>query len=566
MNPRIFAFASVLAAALVAPLSTCPPPHVPPRAILSTTSLSFAPQVVLTTSATKSVTLRNGGVGSTSGLTISGIIASGDYSQTNNCPPSLPAGASCSIDVAFAPRVLGTIKGAISVQALAPGGKVVSLIGNGIAPVVLSPPSLNFGVLPVGATSSAQTATLTNNQSASLTISGISTTGDYSQINNCPSSLNAGAACTISVSFHPTVAAGVPGALTLSSSAVPGSQPVKLSGSGSGAVTSQVAFFPTSAAFGTQEAGTTSPAKTVTLKNISSSSSLTVSAVISSGPNYPVANTCVGKLIAPGGTCSIAVTFKPNANFATASYPGAITVLDSDSMSPQVIGLSGMGVPPVTTSPSSLSFGTTASGATSAAQTVTLVNRHATSESLTLVQSSYYALTSNGCSSPVPPASSCSIGVAFSPAGLSTASGFNLGNIRGAVTITPSSGGKLSPEVVSLAACGTIASPSPPSLSFGSEAVGATSLPQVVTLTNVAFFESFLSQAFAINQVATGGPDSSDFVISNNTCGSSLGPGAQCTVSVLFKPTATGNRSGTLNFFDSGGCSPQQVLLAGTGT
>jgi hypothetical protein len=119
----------------------------------------------------------------------------------------------------------------------------------------------------------------------------------------------------------------------------------------------------------------------------------------------------------------------------------------------------------------------------------------------------------------------------------------------------------LSPEVVSLAACGTIASPSPPSLNFGSEPVGATSSPQVVTLTNVAS-----SGAIAISQVGTGGPDSSDFVISNNTCGSSLGPGAQCTVSVEFKPTATGNRSGTLNFFDNGGCSPQQVLLAGTGT
>lgn len=562
MNPRIIAFASVLAA-LVAPLSTC---SRPPRAILSVTSLTFAPQVVLTTSATKSVTLHNSGFGSTSSLTISGIVASGDYSQTNNCPSTLPAGASCSIDVASAPRVLGTIKGAIGIVAGAPGGKVVSLIGSGIAPVVLSPPSLNFGVLPVGATSTAQTVILTNNQSATVTISGISTTGDYSQINNCPSSLNAGAACTISVSFHPTVAAGVPGALTLSSSAVPGSQPVKLSGSGSGSATSQVAFSPTSVAFGMQQAGTVSPAKTITLKNVSSSSSLTVSAVISPGPNYPVANTCVGKLLAPGGTCSIAVTFKPNANFATASYPGAITVLDSDSMSPQVIGLSGTGVPPVTTTPSSLSFGTTASGATSAAQTVTLVNRHATSESLTLVTSGDYTLTSNGCSSPVLPASSCSIGVAFSPGGLSTASGFNLGNIRGAVTITPSSGGKLSPEVVSLAACGTIASPSPPSLSFGSEAVGATGLPQVVTLTNVAIVELFLTQAFAINQVATGGPDSSDFVISNNTCGSSLGPGAQCTVSIEFKPTATGNRSGTLNFFDSGGCSPQQVLLAGAGT
>jgi hypothetical protein len=186
-----------------------------------------------------------------------------------------------------------------------------------------------------------------------------------------------------------------------------------------------------------QEAGTASPAKTVTLKNISSSSSLTVSAVISSGPNYPVTNTCAGKLIAPGGTCSIAVAFKPNANFATAGYPGGITVLDSDVTSPQVVGLSGAGVPPVTTSPSSLSFGTTISGDTSAAQTVTLVNRHATAESLTIVTSGYYGMTSNACSNPLPPGSSCSIALAFSPTGLSTIGGSDLGNIKGSATVKP---------------------------------------------------------------------------------------------------------------------------------
>ena len=553
MNPRIFALASVLAA-FVVPLNVCS--H--PQSSLSPTRLTFGPQVVLTTSSAQTATLKNSGFGSS--LTISGIVASGDYSQTNNCPSSLSPGATCAIDVTFAPNALGTVNGAITVATGAPGGEVVSLSGTGIAPVVFSPPSLNFGLLPVGTTSTAKTVTLTNNQSASLTISGISTTGDYSQVNNCPSSLNAGAACTISVNFHPTVATNVPGALTLSSSALPGTQPVKLLGSGSGSVISHVAFLPNSVAFSTQQAGTASLAQTVTVKNLSSSSSLTVVAVISSGPNYPVANTCVGKLIAPGGTCSIAVAFKPNANFATASYPGAITVLDSDGTSPHVVGLSGAGVPPVTTSPSSLNFGTTVSGDTSAAQTVTLVNRHATAESLTIATSGYYALTSNGCSNPVLPASSCTMGVAFSPTALSTTSGFDLGNIKGAATITPSSGGKLSPEVVSLAGCGTIASPSPSSVSFGSEPVGTTSSAQLVTLTNTAN-----SGTLVVNKVATGGPDSSDFVISNDTCGS-LSGGAQCTVSVEFKPTATGNRSGTLDFFDDGGCSPQKVPLTGTGT
>jgi hypothetical protein len=549
MNPRIFAFASVLAT-LIAPLSTCNHPF----AKLSPTSLTFGSQVVLTSSAAKVVTLTNYGPFNTSSLTISSIMASGDYSQTNDCPSTLAPRASCSINVTFAPNVLGTIKGAITVLTSAPGDEVVNLVGNvGVAPVALSPPSLNFGLLPVGTTSAVKTVSVTNNQTATVAINGISTTGDYSQVNNCPSSLSAGAACTISVSFHPTVTGSVPGALTLSSNAVPGTQPVKLSGSGSGSVTSQVAFSPKSLAFGVQEAGTVSPAKTVTLKNVSTSSSLTVSAVISSGANYPVTNTCTGQLLAPGGTCTISADFEPNADFATANYFGGITVLDSAGTSPHVVGLSGAGVPPLTASPSSLRL-TAVKGSTSPAQTVTLANRHSTAETLTIVTTGYYTMTHNGCTNSLPTGGSCSIDLTF------TAPGSQSGNISGAATIMPSSGGTLSPEVVSLTGCVTLASLSPSSLSFGSETVGTSSSPQVVTLTNVG------GGTLDISSVATGGSDGGDFVISNNTCGSSLASGARCTVSVEFKPKATGNRSGTLNFFDSGGCSPQQVLLAGTGT
>src|SRR5215471_20586079 len=51
-----------------------------------------------------------------------------------------------------------------------------------------------------------------------------------------------------------------------------------------------------------------------------------------------------------------------------------------------------------------------------------------------------------------------------------------------------------------------------------------------------------------------------------NTCGSSLNPGASCTISVTFTPTAPGNRTGTISVSDNAPNSPQSVNLTGTGT
>src|SRR6185312_3903029 len=50
-----------------------------------------------------------------------------------------------------------------------------------------------------------------------------------------------------------------------------------------------------------------------------------------------------------------------------------------------------------------------------------------------------------------------------------------------------------------------------------------------------------------------------------NTCGSSLGAGASCTVSVKFAPTASGSASGNLTVAGSAPNSPLTVALSGTG-
>src|SRR5207253_501563 len=107
-------------------------------------SLTFGNQNLNTTSVAQSVTLTNTG---TVALSVTSIVASGDFMQTNTCGTSVAAGANCAISVTFTPTATGTRTGAITITDNAAGSpQSVNLTGTGAAPgVSLSPSSLTFG-------------------------------------------------------------------------------------------------------------------------------------------------------------------------------------------------------------------------------------------------------------------------------------------------------------------------------------------------------------------------------------------------------------------------------------
>jgi Divergent InlB B-repeat domain/Abnormal spindle-like microcephaly-assoc'd, ASPM-SPD-2-Hydin len=518
---------------------------------VSPSSLTFPAQVISQAgkaSAPQSVTVKNSG---NVAATLSGFVASGYYAQTSNCPvaPStLAAGATCIMNVTFEPREVGVINGTIAVNLSSGTGATVSIFGTAIPPVTFSPDSVGFGSVPVGTTSAARTITLKNNQATPLNITGISAGGDYSQTNNCPSSVVAGANCSISVNFHPTVSGTVSGGLTVTTDAFPGTQPVALSGKGTGSATSRIALSPTSLDFGNQEAGTASTPKKVTVTNTNSSTSASIASIGSSQVNvYPLTTTC-GSSLAPGDSCDISITFHPISDFAPITYPGAIIVMDSDSSSPQMAALSGVGVAAVTSSPSSLSWNASVN-TTSPTNTLTITNNDASAETLHIAASpGNFSVSNNACQSSVAPGGQCSLQLSFSgPVGTTT----------GALTVTPSSGGFLSPHVVNLAGCITDIVSWPTSLNFGAQAVGASSDPQTLFLTNSS------PNVLNLSNVGPSGSNAADFTISGNSCGPNVQPSDSCSLEVTFKPQASGNRAANLNFTDDGACSPQQVSLAG---
>jgi hypothetical protein len=110
-----------------------------PAASLSPPTLTFASQVVGTSSAAQALTLTNVG-GST--LTIASIAVSGDFSQANGCAATLAAGASCTINVTFTPTLIGPRSGAVTVTSNGTGSpNTAGLNGTGVAAPGPPPPS-----------------------------------------------------------------------------------------------------------------------------------------------------------------------------------------------------------------------------------------------------------------------------------------------------------------------------------------------------------------------------------------------------------------------------------------
>jgi len=201
--------------------------------------------------------------------------------------------------------------------------------------VSLSSTSLTFSPQAVGTSSSAQAVTLTNTGGATLSISSITTSGDFSQINNCGSSVAAGAICTISVTFKPIAAGPRTGVLTTTDNASPATQTVSLKGLG--LPTTRITLSPSSLTFPAQTVGTTSNAQSVTLSN-TGDAILSIASIAASGDSSQT-NNC-GSSVAVNATCSLSVTFSPTAG---GTRTGAVTLTDGATGSPQTVTIAGIG-------------------------------------------------------------------------------------------------------------------------------------------------------------------------------------------------------------------------------
>src|SRR5579862_9314224 len=333
-----------------------------PIALLSTNSLSFGNQQLGTSSAPQQVTLSNTGAAA---LAISSILASGDYSQTNNCPASLGTGNECLINVTFKPMTPGARPGAITItdnnNSIAGSTQTVALSGTGAgtAPVAaVSPPALNFGIQLLGVSSPAQAITISNSGNAPLIFSSFTPSGDFAVTGTgttCStiSPLAGNASCTIALTFTPSASGPRRSSISISDNAAGSPQAVILTGVGTLASLS-----PSSLNFTGQIVGIASTPQVITLTNVGSipMNIWQIGFLGANASDFSIStNTCASKL-SGGANCMISVTFTPG---ATGTRTASLLVSDDGGGNPQAAGLSGTGMAADPSDPSavSMSFG-----------------------------------------------------------------------------------------------------------------------------------------------------------------------------------------------------------------
>ena len=311
---------------------------------LSSFGLSFPDQGIGGTTAAQTIKLANTG-GAT--LTISSIVPSDDFAETNNCGGSLAGGTACAINVTFTPTAAGARTGTITItDSVASSPQKVTLSGNGVTGLAetVSPASLSFGNQTEGTMSAAQGVTLTNTGSATLTINGFSLGGanpsDFTLSSaNCKQSqsLAVGSSCAFAIAFAPLAVGNLSATLQILDNSAQSPRNVPLTGVGLAPPT--VALSTSSLNFAAQIVSSTSSGQSVTLTT-SGSGTLAISSISTSSSDFSANNNC-GTSVAGGASCTITVTFNPT---APGNRTGTLVIVDKATNSPQMVQLSGLGI------------------------------------------------------------------------------------------------------------------------------------------------------------------------------------------------------------------------------
>ncbi|PIQ50688.1 MAG: hypothetical protein COW02_18920 [Comamonadaceae bacterium CG12_big_fil_rev_8_21_14_0_65_59_15] len=436
------------------------------------------------------------------------------------------------------------------------------------------PTKLNFALLNKGSTSTAQSVSLTNTGTAALAISSIVTTGDFSVTNNCGSGLGVAGFCALNVSFSPTATGARTGTLTITSNAPGSPHTINLSGSGQGAVaslTGSIGATPPSG-FGSFFSNTNmgaSSARTFTLTN-AGGEILNISGISISG-DFAKSTTC-GSTLDLAANCTITVTFSP----AAAGTRTGSLVINSDSAKGAftnsgngtiTLGLSGTGVavPVVSLSTTSLSYVAQTIGISSVAQVVKLTNSGGAALSLGSVSASGDFAVTNNCGAGLGAGGFCDLSVTFSP----TAAG----NRVGTVTISDNATG--SPHSISLSGVGdalaqTISLGAAPTLVVGGSGIVAAMSSSGLSVT----FGTSTSAICSVAGATVTGLAAGDCVVTANQSGNTtyaaapqstqiiaVSAGAQ---SVNFGLAPTLFVGGTSTLTAIGGASGNPVMFAST--
>ena len=314
----------------------------------------------------------------------------------------------------------------------------------------------------------------------------------------------------------------------------------------------RIVLEPTEHDFGSHATGTRSSVERFAVVNLGAGESGVPAAALGGadpGQFEIVAGTCEAAL-PPSARCHIDVAFAPASTGAKAAGLGVAATPGGSAAAT----LAGAGVPPAKLSiaPGSKDFGDTATGTTSATQSLTVTNTGgastgAVSTSLAGADAGQFAKFADGCAGKVlAPGASCTLDAAFGPT--------SLGAKAARVDVSGTPGGSVSSDLEGegIAPANLTISPSSP-FDFGDVARNDTQTQNFTVTNNGA------ASADAFSTDVTGDAAYSE---QSTTCGATLGGGQSCTITVQLLSATNGTKNGSVSASATPGGTATSTLEA----
>jgi hypothetical protein len=457
--------------------------------------------------------------------------------------------------------------------------------------VLATPQTYSFGQHVVGVPAIVYSApypqvTIRNvgSKTATLKRPFTSSSSEFGEQDNCGTTLTAGAACTLQLTFTPATTGQRSAKLTIASDAP--NSPLYVNVNGLGYNAAYITTSTQSVNFANQAVGTVSGVQTFTINNIGTLPFALGSLVIDDANNNPSSDftqtsNCPAQLNAKS-SCTVNVKFSPSQVGLRNGY----VYTQSNGQFYLGVALNGNGIVSaaragvLALSATSLNFGSSLVGSSTNEQQINILNSGSVPVTIDSIvasttgqsgTSTVFTLGYTNCAyytgsswqpQTLAPQASCYIAVSMTPSGATTQTG--------TILITDSSAAgshKVTLSGLGLAQTQSLVI-SPHTMTFPSQPVGVVSASQTFFVYNVGTAPVTIDRAYVTGdfQVSNSYYQSCEGTVLQGTAPTTSYFGQQsCGIIVTFTPTATGLRTGTLSLIDTASGTTQQFHLSGTG-
>jgi hypothetical protein len=485
------------------------------------------------------------------------------FVQTNDCGDAISAGATCTISLSFSPKVPASPVASLGLTFTDKSQQTLGVSGQGVA-AILSAGSSTISLGSIVRPGASKVVNMGIGNAGNIPLTGIAIVNNDARLQfnygNCTGAIDPKKGCTFSFIYTPD-------------SDGPFNTSFQLVSDNGGSVTYtvtglgvRVSMSPSSLNFPATQMGTSAAVETVSFTNEGEVAvPLDGVSVVTGFEQFGQSNNC-GKVLPVGAACSVSVRFTPQKVGTFAGVLGA----SSNGVLVGKVALGGSAFDHrLAYSSKAVSFGSKPVGQPVNPMSVIVTNPApdtTTISSIKVIAGGTDYQQTNNCGPELATGASCTITVQFTPTAQNSRSG--------AIEVVNSRG----TDTIGLSGEGAKPAQPKPTISIGGQVVSPSGAGDGFTHYAITFLDTEVNASSAIRNIAftnmgdgplavqgisvVDGPD--DFKSSNN-CGETLAPQQSCTISLVFTPTALGDRIGGLALLSDNGNFYFDMTGKGTG-